>query len=105
MTLLLDPLWPPPEDLCRDPVLAILAALDATLTIAIRALIAAHPYANDDERPYWAKPELSPSDRVAPDIVMIARRLQDALESYRNAIVIELRADRRGDPPPDDMPF
>jgi len=84
VTLLLDPLWPPAEDLCRDPVLAILAALDATLTIATRALIAAHPYANDHERPYWVQPELSPSDRVAPDILMIAHRLQAG--DYRFAL-------------------
>jgi len=104
MTPLRDSFWPQPDDLERDPVLAILAALDATIVIAIRALIAAHPYVNDDERPYWVKPELSPSDRVAPDIVMIARRLLDALESYRNAIVLKHRPSP-DDSPQDDFPF
>lgn len=88
-----DPTWPKSKDLARDPALAIISALNATLIIAIRALVAMHPHAHDDARPYWVKPELTPTDRVAPDIIVSARQLLDLLESYRNAIVFEHRLD------------
>ncbi len=98
MTLSFDPRPPRLEDLCRDPVLAILAALDATLILSIHALIATHPYAHDEERPYWIEPLLAPSDRVASNIIMFARQLRDALESYRTAIAWEHRSPNDDDP-------
>jgi len=98
-----DPTWPRSNDMAREPALAILSALDATLVLSIRTLLAMHPYADDDARPYWAKPEATPTDCVAPDLLMIARRLRDALESYRNAIVFEHRLDH--DRPDDPIPW
>ncbi len=83
---------PDSDDLARDPVLAILAALEQTLTLAVRALAATHPHAFDADRADRARTTLTASDRVAPDIIMIARHLTDALESYRNAIVMGQRS-------------
>jgi len=92
MTAFVDRRWPQPEDLCRDPVLAILAALDAMITLTIHALIAAHPYAQDDERPYWVEPPLSASDCIASDVVTSARGLSEILDAYRDAIVFDHRS-------------
>ena len=99
------PMWQPLDQLARHPTLAVFAVLDATLAIAIRALVALHPTLADPERPYYLPPR-TPSDRAAPDVALLARRLQDALESYQNALVIETRdAHFDGTPPDDDIPF
>ena len=52
---------PKPTDLMEDPQLAVLVALDTTLVVAMRALLAAHTDLLDDAFPrtttepdYWA---------------------------------------------------
>lgn len=96
--------WPQPEEVCRDPELAILAALDAILTLAIHAIIAAHPYAQDDQRPYWVGPSLSAADRIASDLLTSARRLSEILDAYRDAIGFE-NCSPPADDPQDVFPF
>lgn len=46
---------PTPEDLVDAPELAILAALERTLDLVVRALVSAHPELADPERPYWLR--------------------------------------------------
>jgi len=102
------PSWPSVPDLRADPELAILAALDALLILATRSLAALHPSVSEPDQPYWQQ---TPTDRVAPDVVLIANQLLAALESYRNAFVIERRpspsddAFEPGPPDDDDLPF
>jgi hypothetical protein len=96
--------WPNREDLCSDPPLAILAALDATLSLAILSLAANHPCLSDCERPYYLPP-LLPSDRAAEQLIPIATKLQQKLSAYRNAVAQENEAERRDSPFIDEVPF
>ena len=96
--------WPDREDLCSDPPLAILAALDATLSLAILSLAANHPSLGDCERPYYLPP-LLPSDQIAEKLIPIGRKLQQTLAAYRKAVTQENNAERAGHPYGDDIPF
>ncbi len=96
--------WPDRQDLCSDPSLAILAALDATLNLAILSLAANHPSLSDCERPYYLPP-LLPSDKVAEKLIPIGRKLQHALAAYRKAIAQENQAERSAAADYDEIPF
>lgn len=76
---------PTPNELDRDPELAVLAALDAALQAAVFALVAVHPplrgdsdalLGDDTPETYW----------IASVFVISARQLGDALDAYRNAV-------------------
>jgi len=66
------PRWPTPAELDRDPELALLAALDDTLELALRALLAVHPQLGDPDAPPWARePDAT---RAAADHILAAAR-------------------------------
>jgi hypothetical protein len=82
MTMTMHVSLPCPGDLATDPELAVLALLDATLAIAVQALIASNPellYDDDD----LTKP---PRVIAAQQIVVLHRELSDALQEYRTLI-------------------
>jgi hypothetical protein len=89
---------PTPDDLVDAPELAILAALELMLDLAVRALVCEHPELADPERPYWL-PQASPLDNAAHTVVGSAADLKQALITYREAIDI-----RRQDDAPDRDP-
>ncbi len=93
---------PTPDDLVDAPELAILAALDRTLDLVVRALVCAHPELADLERPYWLL-QASRMATAAVNVVVQAVGMTQALIAYRE--VIEIR--RRDEAPehPDDLPF
>jgi hypothetical protein len=97
-------LWPDREDICTDPPLAILAALDATLSLAVLSLGANHPSLGDCERPYYLPP-LSASDKIAEKLVSIGRTFQHALAAYRKAILEENEAEQAHLDHSDEIPF
>ena len=75
---------PTPFEIANAPELAILAALDATLDLALRALLAAHPQLGDPDVPSWAR-DSSPSRTTADRILALAVRLTHELNAYRRA--------------------
>jgi hypothetical protein len=98
--------WPSPEDLCRDPELAILALLDAAIALSLSALVATHPIIVDHERPYWIEPKPLHSDHFAQTLVHIADQLRYAIAKYRLAINAEHRSHSDNSNHPDDeIPF
>lgn len=76
---------PAPEALDLAPELAILAALDHTLELALHALVAAHPQLGDPECPAWAR-DPAPAHHAAQRIVHAAPALTEALDAYRRAV-------------------
>ena len=76
---------PAPEPLDEAPELAILAALDHTLELALRALVAAHPQLGDTECPAWAR-DPSPARYAAERILATATPLATAIDAYRRAV-------------------
>ncbi len=92
---------PHPDAIGLAPELAILAALDGILELAVRALRALYPELDDPERPYWLS---KPCLLQASDIVALAQALQDLLSDYR--CVIHAGTAAEPDPnafdPPDD---
>jgi len=90
---------PTPDDLLDAPELAILAALDLMLDLALHALVCEHPELADPERPYWL-PQASPSATAARTVVAQADDLKQALVTYREAIEI-----RRQEGPSDSDPW
>ena len=93
---------PTPDDLADAPELAILAALDWTLDLVVRALVCAHPEIADPERPYWLR-QASPVATAAETLVEQMAGMEQALFAYREAVEIE----RRDNAPdhPDDLRF
>ena len=89
---------PTPNDLDRDPELAVLAALDAALQAAVFALISVHPHLRGGDEP---QPRHDPPDTywIASVFLISARQLGDALDAYRNAI------DKQRSITNDDLPF
>jgi len=85
-----DPI-PTPDDLVDAPELAILAALDHTLELAVSALACAHPELLDPERPYWLGSPTRAAT-IAQTLVRRTRELQRALRTYRGAVEIRRRA-------------
>ena len=66
---------------------AILAALDATLQLAVRALRAEHPSIDEDRsRDLQAEPPL-PHQALAGSIVILAETLHELITGYR--VVVE----------------
>jgi hypothetical protein len=90
---------PTPEELVETPELAILAALDDTLALTLRALVAAHPQLADPECPYWAR-HASAKSVAADRILKASRPLSTAIEAYCGAAAV--RRKRDDDP---DIPF
>ena len=88
---------PTPAELDEAPELAILAALDGTLAIALRALVAAHPQLGDSECPAWVRRASAASD-AADRILHASKRLANALDAYRRAVTPH--RDAKTDPNP-----
>jgi hypothetical protein len=65
---------PTPAELDEAPELAMLAALDHTLEIALRALVAAHPQLGDSECPAWVRRASAAGD-AAERILNASKRL------------------------------
>lgn len=76
---------PTPIEIADVPELAILAALEDILDLALRALCAAHPQLGDLDCPYWAQYP-SPARAAADRIVDAAAPLTRALDAYRRAV-------------------
>ena len=93
---------PTPDDLECAPELAILAALDHTLELAIAALVCAHPELRDPERPYGLGPPTH-SLTLAKTLVRRTHGLQRAICAYRKAL--EIRPRREESPHLDDLDF
>lgn len=74
-------LLPTPRELATAPELAILAALEATIDVALIALVAAHPelQATDDA----ADPVSSLVASAADNVIDKAQALADAIIGYR----------------------
>ncbi len=88
-----------PNDLRRDPVLAILAALDHTLKLAVYALVAVYPELTDSERPFWLL-EGSATGHAASQLLACGEELELAIRGYRTAIIRAREAEAN-----EDLPF
>ena len=88
---------PKPAELAQAPELAILAALDDTLALALRALVAVHPQLGDPECPAWAR-QAGPVRDAADRILTASAPLSHALAAYRRAAT--RRHDDGNDPDP-----
>ena len=93
---------PTPDDLVDAPELAILAALDRTLDLVIRALVCEHPELTDPERPYWLR-QASRRATAAKILVDQTADMKQALIAYREAVEIQ-RQDNAYEHP-DDLPL
>jgi hypothetical protein len=90
---------PTPADLADAPELAILAALEAIVDLALRALVSEHPQLADPECPAWAR-QNTPASDAAHRILAATRPLSNALAAYCRAI-----ANARHDPTDTDPSF
>ncbi len=70
-----------PDHLRRDPELAILAALDHTLQLAVYALVAIYP-----DRPVWRREDTA-IDRAANHLVAATEPLTHAISEFRTVIL------------------
>jgi hypothetical protein len=77
---------PTPTDLRHDPELAIVAALDHTLRLAVAALVAIYPELSDSQRPLW-RVEASASGEAASALVARSEALGQAISAYRAALL------------------
>ncbi len=77
---------PTPDDLRRDPELAIFDVLDHTLKLAVYALVAIYPQLTDPERPFWLH-EDSGTGRAAKLVVGCSEELIKVVCDYRTAIL------------------
>jgi hypothetical protein len=93
---------PTPDDLVDAPELAILAALDRTLDLAVRALVCAHPELAEPQRPYWLL-QASRMATAAETLVDQTDKMKQALIVYREAVEIQ-RRDNASEHP-DDLRF
>jgi hypothetical protein len=93
---------PTPDNLVEAPELAILAALESTLELVVRALICAHPELADPERPYWLR-HASRMATAAENVVDQSADMKQALIAYREAV--EIRRQDEASEHPDDLPF
>jgi hypothetical protein len=94
--------WPTPPDLAESPELAVLALLDATLDLAVSALLALYPELADPERPYWIDGPSAARNR-AQTIATRAHALRDAIAAYRRTLAPA--PDDLGGTIPDDIDF
>ena len=76
---------PTPDDLRRDPELAILAALDHTLELAVYALVAIYPDLTDSDRPLWHRQDAE-IDHAANHLVACTEPLRHAIGEFQTAI-------------------
>jgi len=83
------PTTPSPTLLRDDPELAILAALDHTLRLAIDALVAIYPELTDPEPPPW-RCETTPEGLAADHLIARGHALQQAIAAYR-AVLLDAR--------------
>ncbi len=74
-----------PNDLRREPELAILDALDHTLRLAVYALVAIYPELSDSERPFWRRQD-SATGHAASHLIACSNELELAVCRYRTAI-------------------
>jgi hypothetical protein len=88
---------PTPAELDEAPELAMLAALDHTLEIALRALVAAHPQLGDSECPAWVR-QTSAARDAADRILEASRPLAHAIDAYRRAVTPHRDAETDLDP-------
>jgi hypothetical protein len=79
---------PTPDDLVGAPELAILAALDRTLDLVVRALVCEHPDLADPERPYWLR-RASRMATAAETLVDQTADMKQALNDYREAVATQ----------------
>ena len=79
---------PTPDDLVDAPELAILAALDRTLDLVVRALVCAYPELTDPERPYWLR-QASRMATAAETLTNQSAGMKQALIAYREAVEIQ----------------
>ena len=93
---------PTPDELAHAPELAILAALDQTLDLVVRALVCAHPELADPERPYWLR-QASRWTTAAEALADQTADMKQALIAYREAV--EIRRQDKASEHPDDLPF
>jgi hypothetical protein len=93
---------PTPDDLVDAPEIAILAALDRTLGLVVRALVCAHPELADPERPYWLR-QASRMATAAEARVDQTADMKQALIAYREAVEIRRRDNASRNP--DDLSF
>jgi hypothetical protein len=91
--------FPTPLEIAEVPELAILAALEHTLDLALYALLAAHPQLGDSDCPSRAR-DSSPAQAAADRIVTAAVPLGRALHAYRRAVTPSLPEN-----PDPDVPF
>ncbi len=77
---------PTPDALRRDPELAILAALDHTLQLAVYALVAIYPDLTDSDRPLWRREDTA-IDRAANHLVAATEPLTHAISEFRTVIL------------------
>jgi hypothetical protein len=83
---------PSPLQIDEHPELAILAALELCLDLAVRALVAHYPVLADPERPYWCRSYVDPPAH-ASSVLAAAYSLQDTLTLYHHDLTT-----------PDDIP-
>ncbi len=88
-----------PNDLRRDPELAILDTLDHTLKLAVYALVAIYPELTDSERPFWRR-EVSATGHAARYLIACSEELELAICGYRTAILWVREAEAN-----EDLPF
>ncbi len=81
-----------PDHLRRDPELAILAALDHTMGLAVYALVAIYPDLTDSDRPLWRRQDAE-IDRAANHLVACTEPLRHAINEFRTAILRARKAE------------
>jgi hypothetical protein len=84
-------LLPTPEQIAETPELVALHALEYTLELTLRTLVAGHPDLVDSDVPYWAI-EPSRARRAAHRLVMAASHLEARIQEYRTAIELDQQA-------------
>ena len=93
---------PTPDDLVDAPELAILAALESTLELVVRALVCAHPELADPERPFWLRRQ-SRTTIAAETLADQAADMKQAVTDYCEAI--ELQRQDQASEYPGNLPF
>lgn len=74
-----------PQEIMDHPELAPLAILDTALDSTILSLAAAHPQLSETD-PDYPDAQTAPPGDIAHCLVILARSLQEATESYRKAL-------------------
>ena len=93
---------PTPQQIARDPELAILHALELHCELTQRTLVATQPELEGQEIPYWARQHANGED-AARGILDISIKLQAAIEAYFRALQNQHQAEISNFD--DDLPF